>query len=143
MHSRKKRRFHIFHIILVITFFVAALTGCKLEKTEEKKIEDLEYTICNERKIPMALLDIIEEKKAEPFKLTYRTKEHLYIVVGYGAQDRRDLGVSVSELYRTKNAIFVDTDLVSYETTTIENGTVSYPWIAIKCKWYEEPVNFR
>ena len=89
------------------------------------------------------MVEIINEKKKEPFKLTYRTKDYLYIVVGYGTQDRSDVNVVMSELYLTKNAIYVDTDLDSVETNTLADGLVSYPWIAVKCELYDVQVNFK
>ena len=124
-------------------FLIAALTGCKLEETDETKVKNLDYTICDESKLPDELVTIIQEKKKEPFKLTYRTKDYLYIVVGYGAQDRTDLNVTMTELYLTKNAIIVDTDLCAVEDTTLKDGIVTYPWIAVKCELYDVQVQFK
>lgn len=138
-----KRTKRIFILVMVGIFFLAALTGCKLEETKEKKIKDLDYTICDESKLPKELVELIHEKKKEPFKLTYRTKDYLYIVVGYGAQDRTDLNVVMTELYLTENAIFVDTDMTSVDSTTLEDNMVTYPWIAVKCELYDVQVNFR
>ncbi len=119
------------------------LVGCKVEETKETKLKDLDYTICDESKLPDALVRLIQEKKKEPFKLTYRTKDYLYIVMGYGAQDRTDLSISLEELYLTENAIFIDTQLNALEETTLENGKVSYPWIAVKCDLYDVQVVFQ
>lgn len=138
-----KRRRYIFILAAVCIFFLAALTGCKMEEADEKKIKDLDYTICDESKLPDELVNLINEKKKEPFKLTYRTKDYLYIVVGYGAQDRTDLSVTMTELYLTENAIFVDTDLISEEASTLQDNLVSYPWIAVKCELYDVQVNFK
>lgn len=124
-------------------FLLSALTGCKLDKTSEEKLKDLDYTVCDESRLPHELINLINKKKKEPFKFTYRTNDYLYIVVGYGAQDRIDLNVVMSELYLTENAIFVDTDLTTKETTTLDDGMVSYPWIAVKCELYDVPVNFK
>ena len=138
-----KRCRYIFILTLFCMFLLSALTGCKLEEAKENKIKDLDYTVCDESKLPDALVELIHEKRKEPFKLTYRTKDYLYIVVGYGAQNRTDLNVTMSELYLTENAIFVDTDLVSVDDTTLEDNLVSYPWIAVKCELYDVEVNFR
>lgn len=138
-----KRRRYIFILVTMAVFFLAALTGCKMEETKEKKIKDLEYTVCDESKLPDELVNLINEKKKEPFKLTYRTKDYLYIVVGYGAQDRTDLNVIMTELYLTENAIFVDTDLTSTGSATLKDNLVSYPWIAVKCELYDVQVNFK
>ncbi len=138
-----KRTKRIFILVMAGIFILAALTGCKLEETKEKKVKDLDYTVCDESKLPKELVELIHEKKKEPFKLTYRTKDYLYIVVGYGAQDRTDLNVVMTELYLTENAIFVDTDMTSVDSTTLEDNMVTYPWIAVKCELYDVQVNFR
>ncbi len=130
-------------LIIMIVFLLSALTGCEFKKTKNEKLKDIDYTVCDESRLPHELVDLINEKKKEPFKFTYRTRDYLYIVVGYGAQDRIDLNVVISELYLTENAIFVDTDLVARETTTLDDGMVSYPWIVAKCELYDVPVNFK
>ena len=138
-----RRRRYIFIFLTMLIFFLTALTGCKVEESNEKKIKDLEYTVCDESKLPDELVNLINEKKKEPFKLTYRTKDYLYIVVGYGAQDRTDLNVIMTELYLTENAIFVDTDLTSTGSARLKDNLVSYPWIAVKCELYDVQVNFK
>ena len=73
---------------------------------------NLDFTVCEEGRLPEELVEIIEEKKAEPFKLTFTTREYMYIVVGYGAQQRGGCSVTVNELYRTSQAVYIDTNLV-------------------------------
>ena len=133
----------IFIVTMLCVFLLAVLTGWQFEESKEKKIKNLDYTICDEGKLPVKLREIIMEKRKEPFKLTYRTKDYLYIVVGYGAQDRTDLNVVMKELYLTENAIFVDTDMTSVENKTFEENKVTYPWIAVKCELYDLEVNFK
>lgn len=137
-----KRKFLIC-VVMAMVFLMSALTGCELRKTSEEKIKNLDYTVCDESRLPHELVKLINKKKKEPFKFTYRTNDYLYIVVGYGAQDRVDLNVVMTELYLTENAIFVDTDLTTKETTTLDDGLVSFPWIAVKCQLYDVPVNFK
>lgn len=138
-----KRCKYIFLLAMLGVFLLSVLMGCRIEETNEEKIKDLDYTICDESKLPDALVDLIQEKRKEPFKLTYRTRDYLYIVVGYGAQDRTDLNVLLTELYLTQNAIFVDTELVAVDDTTLEDNMVSYPWIAVKCELYDVQIIFR
>ena len=130
-------------IVSILTFFIACLIGCEVEEASEKKIKDLEFTVCDESRLPDALVDIIKEKKKEPFKLTYRTKDYMYIVVGYGASDRTDISVTMTDLYLTENAIFVNTDLVANGEERLEGEMVSYPWIAVKCELYDVQVVFQ
>lgn len=138
-----KRKRYIFLFTMFGIFLLSVLIGCQIEETDEEKIKDLDYTICDESKLPDALVELIQEKRKEPFKLTYRTKDYLYIVVGYGAQDRTDLNVTMTDLYLTKNAIFVNTDLSAVDDTTLEDNLVSYPWIAVKCELYDVQVIFQ
>lgn len=138
----RRRRYRIL-VVFLFAFLLSALAGCEFSETSEKKLKDLDYTVCDESRLPQELKNLINEKKKEPFKFTYRTNDYLYIVVGYGAQDRMDLNVVMTELYLTENAIFVDTDLTTKETSILENGLVSYPWIAVKCELYDLPVNFK
>ena len=140
----KKRKMRcLIVMIMSMIFLISALTGCEFSESSEKKLKDLDYTVCDESRLPHELVNLINEKKKEPFKFTYRTNDYLYIVVGYGAQDRMDLNVIMTELYLTENAIFVDTELTSKETVTLDNGLVSYPWIAVKTELYDVQVNFK
>lgn len=148
-----KRR--IFILVGVVVFVGTVLIGCNFEKVDNKKIADLEYTICDESRLPKELVEIIDEKKEEPFRFVYRTRNYLYIVEGYGEQERNDLGVTLKELYRSQNAIFVDTELMSFEecteeqgmcldeTTTEEKSLHTYPYIVIKCSIQDDAVHFK
>lgn len=138
-----KKGCYLFWVIFIVSFLISYLLACKVEETDYEKIKDLDYTICDEGKLPDALVQLIREKKKEPFKLSYRTKDYLYIVIGYGAQDRADLCINLQELYLTKNAIFVKTELNSMEGEPLEDDKVTYPWIAVKCEMYEAPVVFQ
>ena len=119
------------------------MTGCKLEEARQEKIKDLDYTICDEGKVPKGLYSLIEEKKKEPFKLTYTAKDYMYIVIGYGAQDRMDLSIQLKELYLSKNAIFVKTKIVSEQEERLEKDKVAYPVIVIKCERHDVQVIFK
>lgn len=137
------RKRYLIIFIAALVFLMSALTSCEFEESSEEKVKDLDYTVCDESRLPQELKDLINEKRKEPFKFTYRTKDYLYIVVGYGAQDRMDLNVVMKELYLTKNAIFVDTELTTKEGNKLDDGLVSYPWIAVKCELYDVQVNFK
>lgn len=138
-----KEKVDLFVLVMLVGILVIFLPGCKLEETDGKKIKDLDYTICDEGKLPDALVQLIQEKKKEPFKLTYNTKDYLYIVIGYGAQDRADLCIHLEELYLTENAIFVDTELSSVEGKVLKDDKLIYPWIAVKCERYDVQVIFK
>ena len=59
--------------------------GCSFGEKKEEQTQ-LEFTVVDEKRLPEELLEMVEEKKAEPFKLTYGDSGYLYLCVGYGRQ---------------------------------------------------------
>lgn len=121
-----------------------SVTGCG--KGEDSKRRDIDFTVCDDTKVPNELLEIINEKKAKVFKLTYINSEFLYIAIGYGEHERNNFNVVVEDLYVTDNAIYVDTNLYTSEMTpsdaVAEGGASMYPYVVLKCEKYELPVVF-
>lgn len=103
---------------------------------------DIEFTICEEGRLPDELVDIIESKKAQPFCLTFTTREYMYIVVGYGAQQRGGCAVTVNQLYRTEDAVHIDTNLIGVEGETIKIDGMTYPYVAVRCENQNLPVSY-
>lgn len=121
---------------------IITLAGCSMLSEERVKLEDLGFTVVSEEKVPEELKNIIEEKKAAPFKLTYSDKEYLYIVIGYGQQTTGGYSIAVNELYLTDSAIYVNTSLLGPESGDAGQKTPSYPYIVLKLDNREEPVIF-
>lgn len=107
-------------------------------ETEERV--NLDFTVCEEGRLPAELVNIINEKKASPFKLTFTTREYMYIVVGYGAQQRGGCAVTVNALYRTSQAVYIDTNLIGSDGETIKIDGMTYPYVAVKCENQNLPV---
>ncbi len=121
------------------------LSGCaKEEKDSLQKIKDLEFTVLAEENIPEDLKAVIEEKKADAFKVTYQDNGFLYICVGYGEQVSGGYSITVNDLYLTENAIYVDTTLIGPDPAegTAKKNTPSYPFIVIKTEFVDKPVVF-
>ena len=129
--------------LLTWVFVVRFLTACSVEKDELEKVRDLEFTVVGEADLPEELKDVIREKKAAPFKLTYTDDQNLYIVVGYGEQPTGGYSISVKELYLTENAIVTDTELLGPQAAEQNGAEKSYPYIVIKTEYLEEPVIFQ
>lgn len=142
-------------MILVLVALACVSSGCRKQEARER--QDLEFTVCAETELPDDLRQIIEEKKLHAFQMSYTTKDHLYIVVGYGEHDRTNLCVVVEELYKTDRAIYIKTDLktesemegdisgvasgTDYNTPDGQTGTSSmYPYIVIRLPRLELPV---
>ena len=83
-------------MILVLVALACVSSGCRKQEARER--QDLDFTVCAETELPDDLRQIIEDKKLHAFQMSYTTKDHLYIVVGYGEHDRTNLCVVVEEL---------------------------------------------
>lgn len=121
---------------------VCLLGGCS-DKGAEEKVKDLEFTVVGQNEIPKELMDMIEQKKTEEFRLTYTSGEDLYIAVGYGEQQTGGFSISVPEFYLTENSMVIKTELQGPEQGDQQAASPSYPFIVIKTKFIEEPVVFQ
>ena len=130
-------------IVLAVILMLGIFGGCGLEKTDEKKLEDLTYTILEEKEIPQEFLAVIEEKKEQMFKLTYTDEASLYIAVGYGVQQTGGYSISVNQCYLTQNAVYFDTTLIGPSKGEQVNEAKSYPYLVIKTKYSEKNVVFQ
>lgn len=143
-----KKRYGIsgfFRCLLSMSIIMAVLftSGCKVSKDDGKKVRDLEFSVAVDSDVPEELRQIIEEKKAQPFKLTFNDEQNLYIVVGYGAQSTGGYSIAVKELYLTDNSIVIDTELLGPEKGENPAPEASYPYVVVKTENLENPVIFQ
>ena len=131
------------YFVLAFIMVLGIFGGCGLEKTDDRKIEDLSYTILEEKEIPQEFLAVIEEKKEQMFKLTYTDEESLYIAVGYGVQQTGGYSISVNQCYLTQNAVYFDTTMIGPSKGEQVNEAKSYPYLVIKTKYSEKNVVFQ
>lgn len=96
-----------------------------------------------QNEVPQELQEIIEQKKKEPFRLTYSGGEDLYIAAGYGEQKTGGYSIAVPELYLTENSITIRTELKGPEKQEQTGSECSYPFIVVKMPFMEEPVVFK
>lgn len=133
----------LFAAMLVWVLTVRLLTGCSVNKDDDHKVRDLEFSVAGEAEIPDELKQIIAEKQKAPFKLTFSNDQNLYIVVGYGQQETGGYSIAVEELYLTDNSIMLDTELSGPEKGENAGTEPSYPYIVIKTEYLENPVVFK
>lgn len=128
--------------ILCIGIF-GLLSGCSAEKISTEKLRDIEFTVVDEENIPEELEEMIDEKEEKPFKLTYADNGDLYIAVGYGEQKTSGYSIEVKELYETKNAIYIHTNLIgpAKDEKVLERKT--YPYIVVKLEFIDKNVVFQ
>ena len=116
------------------------LVGCTLLSEEKVKLRDLDFTVLGEEKIPEQLRDIIDEKKAQPFQITYTDNVNLYICIGYGEQETGGYSIAVNELYLTDTNIIVNASLLGPAASDRESPAPSCPYIVIKTEYLEQTV---
>jgi hypothetical protein len=138
----KMRRFINLLLSLTMMITIIGFVGCAQEDTEVKKIKDLEFTVVEDADLPGELKEIIDEKKEEPFKLSYSNKDNLYIVVGYGKQNSGGYSISVDDLYLTSNAVYINTTLIGPSKEDLVAQGVTYPYVVVKLEFREERIVF-
>lgn len=118
------------------------LAGCTRNDAPEK-LRDLEFTVVGDGEVPEELKNIIGEKQAAPFKLTYSDGQGLYIVQGYGEQETGGYSIAIRQLYLTEDSIVFDAELIGPEKGEDGGTEKSYPYIVVKTELLENPVVFQ
>jgi hypothetical protein len=136
------KRLKIIAALLLIASILPMLAGCKKDEKEIKKIRDLEFTVVEDADLPGELKEIIDEKKEKPFRLHYSNDEALYIVVGYGKQNSGGYSIAVEDLYLTKNAIYIDTNLIGPSQDELVTQGATYPYIVVKLEYMDKKIVF-
>lgn len=128
-------------ILCVGILFLA--TACSGKKVSTEKLRDVDFTVVTEDKIPKELKGMMEEKKGLPFKLTYSDKGELYIAVGYGEQPTTGYSIEVKDLYETKNAIYIHTNLIGPAKDERVLQRKTHPYIVVKLEAIDKNVVFK
>lgn len=136
---KKIRRFN--YLLALSLLVIAFLTGCGIGEKEEERT-NVEFTVVDEERLPEELKKIVEEKKAEAFKLTYADGGYLYLCVGYGKQETGGCSITVDDLYATENAVYVDTNLIGPKEAEGKGNNPSYPYIVVKIPFVDKTVVF-
>ena len=134
-----------FFCLVLTLMMVLGLVGCDMgikigdaNQGAGDKVRDLEYTILSEERMPKELVSLLEERKEEPFEMTYSDKEYLYICVGYGRQEYSGHSIVVNGLFLGENGILVDTSLIGPEAGKEKINTVQFPIIVLKTELIED-----
>jgi hypothetical protein len=127
--------------VSLLVFFMFG--GCSASKENQQKVRDLEIHVAGELEIPEELSQMIGEKKAQPFKLTYTDEKNLFIAIGYGAQPTGGYSISVEELYLTENSIVIRTELKGPGKGENSGTERSFPFIVVQTEFLEHPVVFK
>lgn len=128
--------------LCVITAAALLCCGCG-EKEKQEEVSVLEYTIVQEKELPEQLRSILEDKKSQPFRLTYEEEDVLYIAEGYGERQGGGYSIQIQEAVLGNNAIYFGTELIGPRKEEIMEGVKSYPYLVIKTGRSDVPVVFQ
>lgn len=119
------------------------LAGCSVQKYDETKENDVDFTILSEEEIPEQVNEIIEVSKTENFRKTYSDKDYLYIIIGYGAQPTSSYSIEIQELYESSNALYITSMLKGPSRTEKVIEIETYPYIVVKVQHTDKAVVFQ
>lgn len=134
MDWMRKRKTRIVLTALTV-FLILGTLGCSAkEEIPEDKINDLDFTVVGEDQQPDSLKDIIAEKYADAFQISYTLGEDLYIAVGYGEQPSGGYSISVNAFYETEDTVVIDTTLIGPGKAENVTKTPTRPYIVVKTR---------
>jgi len=142
MQRNKRIKLYGAIVLIIIAAITITIVSCKITGTSSKKVADLEYTVVEDQDIPTELMKIIDEKKQNSLRLTYTTKDYIYIVAGYGTQPTSGYSIRLNEIYLGQNAIYIDTNLIGPSKGEEVNEKETYPYIVIMIEKRDDPVVF-
>lgn len=125
----------------MLLIFLLMAGGCSLVKIEEGERTPLAYTVVETAELPSSAQEMIQEKKDRDFQMTYQKGDTAYLIRGYGKKMSGGYSIQVAELSVSSTAVFFKTRLIGPEKEN-QSGAPSYPYIAVKTEYREEPVIF-
>ena len=141
---RIAKRFIIVCLMLGIVFgFSTQMQGCKMKIVPQEARSEVSFSIISKECMPESLVKLIEEKKHEEIKLTYMDQGKRYIIIGYGKQDSGGYSIYIKDLYKTENALYVDTCLMGPKEKPEGEEATSYPVMVLQIGELSLPVVFQ
>jgi hypothetical protein len=132
-----------FIALIILTAFIVTLSGCNAFDSNSSKVSELDYTVVEDKDLPTELKKLIDSKKENTIRLTYTTKDYIYLVAGYGQQPTSGYSIRVNDVYLGTDAIYVDVDLIGPESGEQVTELPTTPVIVLKMEKRDEPVVFQ
>ncbi|MBQ3061490.1 MAG: protease complex subunit PrcB family protein [Lachnospiraceae bacterium] len=128
------------YIFLSGVLLIAIYMGACHSKTSDEKVDDVEFTVCDDSKVPKEFLGEINKKKEQTFVSTFSDGEFMFIAKGYGRQETGGYSISVTDLYYTKDKIVMKTKLVGPGQKDLVLRGATYPYIVVKMEYSQKDV---
>lgn len=127
---------------LLMVCVILSVAGCEKEAESTEKGKDWDYTVVAVRDCPEDFLKELEEKKVNPFQMTYMDGEYLYIALGYGEQATGGFSIAVHGLYESGEKLCFETELKGPGKDEVVKEKPSYPYVIVKTEKTEREVEF-
>ena len=134
--SRNKGFFLWFTVLLTLE-----MVGCSIDKMDETKQNDIEYTVVAPQDIPEEM-EIIKNSE-KPFEITYSDNVYLYASQGYGKQKSSGYSISIESCYESENTIYIKTKLIGPKQGELITKEPTYPYVVLKMEYSEKEVVFQ
>lgn len=128
---------------LLLTGFFVLISGCQFQKLHEEREKDLDYVILEEHEIPETFLKELENVKKEHFQMTYEDQGMIYAAKGYGDQEMSGYSIIVDEVYESKDAVWIHTNLLGPKKGEKTEKRKTYPYIVIKLEQTDKYIVFK
>lgn len=138
----RKKSSACFALGMAVLMLSGLVWGCVRQTDTSGKLRDLEFTVLNKEAVPSEMSQVIEEKKEEPFQLSYGDQGVLYIAEGYGGQPTSGYSVEVNSLYETADAVCIHTSLMGPEKGEETKEAVTYPYVVVQLEYIGKDVIF-
>lgn len=125
--------------LLGVLVMVICIGGCSKDKKDEK-ISDIDFTVCDDSKVPKEFLDEINRKKTDDFFATFSDGDYMYVAKGYGKQPTGGYSIVVEELYNTEKDVVLDTGLIGPGQKDLVLREATYPYIVVKMEYTQKDV---
>lgn len=129
-------------VVVLIMCILTLATACEKKEETAERGKDWDYTVVAVRDCPDDFLNALEEKKVNPFQMTYLDGEYLYIALGYGEQATGGFSIAVRGLYEMGDKLCFEAELLGPGKDEVVKEKASYPFIIIKTEKTEKEVLF-
>ncbi|GMQ56278.1 hypothetical protein AN1V17_06710 [Vallitalea sediminicola] len=110
---------------------------------DTNKIMDMEFTVLDDENVQDIIKQNVDILKFNPFKLSFRDGQYLYIAVGYGEQRTGGYSIQVSELYESQDRIVISTELLSPGKDDQVTMAITYPYLIIRTSDLFLPIYYK
>ena len=128
--------------IILLILALCTLCGCSTTKLTKDEKNPVDFTVVEKSAVPEDFFNVIEDKKAESFTMSYTIDGYLYIAVGYGEQKSGGFSIQVEELYETKSNLGINTTLVGPRDGEAVNKRPTCPYIVVKTEYIDKNIVF-